>query len=873
MAISSPITNFCHSRIARSLLSVVIFFFWPFLVQSQTLTIVDAQTKEGLIGVTIFTDDYETFTGTTDIDGKVNIPSLPFREMINFTFIGYSDVKLPYYELNKKGWRLEMSPSQSSLDTLVIVGRKDEVASEIPYQNQRIAQAEIEFKNPQNSADALAAEAGVFVQKSQMGGGSPIIRGFEANRVLLVVDGVRMNNAIYRSGHLQNSITVDNAMLEQIEVIYGPGSLTYGSDALGGVVHFRTKDPKLLFGGNDIGYRMSSNLNTRFSTANLEKTFHYDLNYGNHDWGSVTSFSYSQFGDLRAGENRSEEFPDLGKREFYAFRNGFADEVIQSSDVNVQNGTAYSQYDIFQKIKIKTGKNSFLVLNGQFSSTSDIPRYDQLYDTLGTADVLKFSEWYYGPQNRILGSARLNVFRNYKLFSKATIIASFQKIDEDRFSRRFGRSNLTSNREDVNVYALTMDFSKDLDQEGRNVLSYGFDGSYNTVSSTIREQSVLTKRETPGRDLTRYPSGGSEMQSLGSYINYRWSSRGKKLFFDIGARYSNIEVTGKYLESDSIFINWEPIFFSGITNENQDVSGAFGITWNSDDNWQFRGLLSKAFRAPNVDDLFKNRVKNDQALLPNASLRPETAISTEATLSKTFVGKNDFKWLFSATGYYTIIKDVIVRKNGTTPSGATQILGDGGQTLYDVQQNINSSEGYIYGLSTNTQLNIGKGIFVSGGVNYTKGETAFEVISSVDGRLLYDTISPLAHIPPLYGKASIGYRGQKWRIEMDYRFNGKKAVEDYAITSILVDEETNEVVNVSRVGSSDNLLDSGTCIDDVCIGTPAWSTFNIYSSFKLGKIFSIDFAAENILDVHYRPFSSGVSAPGRNFILGLRAKF
>ena len=90
------------------------------------------------------------------------------------------------------------------------------------------------------------------IQKSQLGGGSPIIRGFEANRVLLVVDGVRMNNAIYRSGHLQNALTVDANALEIVEVVFGPSSTIYGSDALGGVVHFYTKKPE--FSKNDKTY-------------------------------------------------------------------------------------------------------------------------------------------------------------------------------------------------------------------------------------------------------------------------------------------------------------------------------------------------------------------------------------------------------------------------------------------------------------------------------------------------------------------------------------------------------------------------------------------------------------------------------------------
>ena len=96
-------------------------------------------------------------------------------------------------------------------------------------------------------SDLLENSGVVFVQQSQFGGSSPGLRGFEANRVLLVVDGIRLNNAVYRSGHLQNVITIDPEMLDKVEVLFGPGSVMYGSDALGGVMSFVTPSPKFSF--------------------------------------------------------------------------------------------------------------------------------------------------------------------------------------------------------------------------------------------------------------------------------------------------------------------------------------------------------------------------------------------------------------------------------------------------------------------------------------------------------------------------------------------------------------------------------------------------------------------------------------------------
>ena len=360
-----------------------------------TVQVVDGDLNEPMVAVSVFSDDHK-FVAFTDEDGKVTIPQLGHRDNINFTFVGYTAQKIPFFVLRKMGGKVKMY-SSTTLDSIVVVGRRDDPVEEIPFVVDRISSKEIAFKNPQTTADALAASADVFVQKSQMGGGSPIIRGFEANKVLLVLDGVRMNNAIYRGGHLQNSITVDNSILDQIEVIYGPGSLMYGSDALGGVVHFRTKDPKLLYGlktGDE--NKLYTGAYTRFGSANNEKTLHLDLDYRSQEWGSFTSLTYANYGDLRAGANRPEDFPDIGKRYFYQTRVERIDQTRgPANDPNILRGSGYNQIDFLQKIRYQPSDSLYFILNLQYSTSSNITRYDQIIDTLGSADKLKFAEHYY----------------------------------------------------------------------------------------------------------------------------------------------------------------------------------------------------------------------------------------------------------------------------------------------------------------------------------------------------------------------------------------------------------------------------------------------------------------------------------------------
>ncbi|HHH50342.1 MAG TPA: TonB-dependent receptor, partial [Saprospiraceae bacterium] len=368
----------------------------------------DAETGESLIGAHIFTDDL-SFNTVTDIDGKATLSNLGFRDIINFSYTGYRTLRIPVYEIRQMKGRIKMEVEAAILSGAVVIGRRDDAEEEIPYIVERISSKEIKFTNAQTSVDALTKNGEVYVQKSQMGGGSPIIRGFEANKVLLVVDGVRMNNAIYRSGHLQNAITIDNSILEQVEVIHGPGSLLYGSDAMGGVIHFRSKDPKLLFEKDSKkDYIMETNWHTRYSTANQEQSIHLDLNYGSRKWGWIMSGSYNKYGDLRAGSKRPDEYPNFGQRKHYV-RTTFTkfepvDEVIEKGnerDFDKQSTTGYTQLDFLTKLRIQPKENLYFIGNFQYSTSTGVPRYDNLTDTLDFIDKLKWSEWSYGPQQRL----------------------------------------------------------------------------------------------------------------------------------------------------------------------------------------------------------------------------------------------------------------------------------------------------------------------------------------------------------------------------------------------------------------------------------------------------------------------------------------
>ena len=172
---------------------------------------------------------------------------------------------------------LSQTPKDSSVTVLKEVvltpNRWKQTANEVPQKVTVINSSAVALQNPQTAADLLTISGKVFMQKSQQGGGSPMIRGFATNRLLYSIDGVRMNTAIFRGGNIQNVISLDGFVIDKTEIVFGPGSVMYGSDAIGGVMSFQTLTPRFSLEDKT---RVSGSAVSRISSANEEKTAHFE---------------------------------------------------------------------------------------------------------------------------------------------------------------------------------------------------------------------------------------------------------------------------------------------------------------------------------------------------------------------------------------------------------------------------------------------------------------------------------------------------------------------------------------------------------------------------------------------------------------------
>lgn len=784
------------------------------LFAQQEIKIVDNK-NIGLPGVTIYYDGLAKLS--TDLDGKAKINFDEFKTL-NLSFLGYEDIYYTKGQIEKAKFVLTMNTADELIEEIIIIGRTNANSLDLPYKVESIDSKEIRLSQAQTSADAIEKTGSVYVQKSQMGGGSPVLRGFEANKILLVVDGVRMNNAIYRSGHLQNAITIDPAILNRAELIYGPGSLLYGSDAIGGVIHFRTKNPLI------DTERFSGESYLRYASTNNEQSAHVNFTLSNQkNLSSLTSISLSSFGDLRSGSIRTEEYPDFGKRFEYVVRENDQDVVVQNDDPNVQVGTSYKQIDILEKIVYQANDNVRLGLNLQFSNSTNIPRYDFLSEYRN--GNLRYAEWNYGPQVRFLISPNLEVQGKGKLFDVLMLNSSYQKTRESRHVRDFGSSLLTEQVENLDIYGMNLDLRRTF--PNNSLIEYGASFYFNDLKSTKNASDIISNIEDDNF-LTRYPSGDNSMLQTGVYAHHRMDLIKDILFWNIGARWSYQSTSFSYLRSDSFV--WPENYYAGIENNNNSLVWMNGFNFQKD-NWQIKLLAGSAYRAPNVDDLAKVRVNRDEVTVPNPGLEPEKTNNAEIN-----IGYNGKSLKFGATAFYSSIDDIIVRRDFTLPDGSTTYISNS-DTL-KVTANVNAKKGRVRGLSGQIEYDINSSFSLAASANYTLG------VSIDEG----DIESPLDHIPPLYGRVQLKYSKGNWENSLVMRYNGLKPIEEYG-------------------GSADNpeyALPEGTL---------AWQTYNLYTSYSLGNKWTFRISLENILDLHYRTFASGLSAPGRNLILSANYKW
>lgn len=789
-----------------------------FILSAQNVLIIDAETKKPISGVLITAPSSDLLT-VSDAFGKVDLTEFVNESVILLRVLGFKHLTLSMRQILDGQTEISLFPSATEMPTVYVsASRWEQDEKNIVAKISLISAEDIALQNPQTTADVLANSGEVFVQKSQQGGGSPMIRGFSTNRLLYSVDGVRMNNAIFRGGNIQNVIALDPFTLESTEVFFGPGSIIYGSDAIGAVMSFKTISPTLSINEKPL---ISGSAVTRIASANNELTNHFHVGIGSKKWASVTSISHSKFGDLRMGSKGPNDY----LKTYYVRRVDSIDQVFQNPDPLVQNPTGYKQINLMQKIRFKPNKDWDFEYGLHFSETSEFSRYDRLIETQNNG-LPVFAVWNYGPQKWMMNLIQMKYQKSNRLFDHLNVRLAQQFFEESRIDRRFNQNRLRNQLEQVWAYSANTDFQK---KWRKNTLQYGAEYIINKVESSASSVLISNGNELPTAD--RYPK--STWSSYAVYINYL-REISEKVALQFGGRFNGFAIKSDFTRH----LEFYPFDFTSSRINNSATTGSLGLVYHPDNTTKISISGGTAFRAPNVDDIGKIfEFGPHEIVVPNANLKAEYAYNGELNISK--IIKDIVK--MDGSIYYTYLNDALVRRPFQV-NGQDSILFDGFQSqVFAIQ---NAAFATVYGFHIGFQIKLSGGFGIETRYNYQLGNEQMD-----NGH-----VSRSRHAAPGFGVTRITYHRNKLQMQLYAQYTAE-------VSHANLNEEERQKPFIYTQDNNGNSY------------SPRWYTLNFKAMFQFHPNFTVSTGVENITDQRYRPYSSGLVAPGRNFILSLKAQF
>ena len=781
------------------------------------MTIRDQQTREPIEFVLIYAESPNINT-TTNSDGQARIDAFAESDLIYIRRIGYKSASFSFAELSASTI-IYLEPDKLDLDNVVISAtRWESEESRIPEKITSISPENAARFNPQTAADLLGISGEVFIQKSQQGGGSPMIRGFGANRLLYSIDGIRMNTAIFRSGNLQQVISLDPLTMEGTEVVFGPGAVMYGSDAIGAVMAFETRKPRLSVEDEPF---FNGNAFVRYASANFEKTIHLLSETGGRRWSGITSLRFTDYDDMRMGAHGPEEF----LRPWYVQRIEGQDQQVTNSSPQIQAPTGYHQWNLMQKIRFRPSNQWDFQYGFHYSTTSDYDRYDRL--VIERNGLPRSAEWYYGPQQWMMNALEIQNTAARTFYNQAIFRVAHQYFGESRNDRDYNGDLLRKRDEKVHAVSINSDFRKFYST--RTKLHYGIEWVYNRVGSEGSGVNILNNDVVP--IAARYPI--SNWHSLGIYglLEHAISDQTD---VQLGARYNYFHLYSDFTDNQPFF----PLPESTVVLSKGGFAANAGMVHRTGSGGEIRLHLSTGFRAPNVDDIGKVFDSEPGAVVvPNSDLSPEYAYNAEAGIGQLFWDNLRFE----ITGYVTLLNSAMVRRDFTF-NGMDSIMYDGTFSKVQAIQNVSST--LVYGTQIGIEAVLLNNWNISARMNIQEGT------DRIEGEMT----SPTRHAAPLYGIASLSRSFSQWEIMFYTVFSGSINYED------MPPEEIGKPYLYAKDVNGNPY-------------SPGWYTLNLKGSYQFKKILRLNFGLENISNQRYRTYSSGLAAPGINVITSVNITF
>jgi len=458
----------------------------------------------------------------------------------------------------------------NQLDSIVVTSRNIKTSeAKSPYVISSIHQNQIRETNARTTPEALQGVAGVFLQKTNHGGGSAFIRGLTGNQTLLVIDGIRLNNATYRYGPNQYLNTIDMFTLEKVDVLKGIGAIEYGSDAIGGVIHLTTKE------ANTTGINSFKLSNTsKFLSSQMEKTNRTEMSYATNKWTILGGLSIKRFGDIVGGDGVGNQAP-TGYRE--------------------------KNYDI--KAKVKISDNQEITFSTQNTIQRDIPIYHKI-----VLENFKINQ--VDKQVHNLNYLKYKYASNQKIVSEVLVTVSQQRSIENRSNQKNNATLLRKERDTIHSTGITAEIIVKPTKKWTS--NTGVDIYSDLVNSNTTETNTSANTQIQKRGL--YPNGS--IYNNNSLFNIHYLNLGK-LGLIAGIRYNFLDIR----ISDTTLGN--------VTLKPSALVTNFGINYQLNKNNFIFGSISSGYRAPNIDDLGTLGIVDFRYEIPSYNLKPEKSKNIE----------------------------------------------------------------------------------------------------------------------------------------------------------------------------------------------------------------------------------------------------
>ncbi|QGY43430.1 TonB-dependent receptor [Maribellus comscasis] len=517
--------------------------------------------------------------------------------------VGFESQEIETSAIGNENLEINLQPVTVQLNKSIVVtaSRNQLLSFQTPDAVSVLTQEELKNNAPRSMAEALIGTAGVWMQKTNHGGGSPFVRGFTGNQTLLLIDGIRLNNATFRYGPNQYFNTIDIFSVDQVEVIRGKGSVLYGSDALGGVINVITRTPDYSSGKSRFGGRGK----VKYMNKGMEKSGIGELLFRTKNIALSGSVNYKDFGDIFGGGSLGYERP-----------------------------SGYDETGVNMKAKLRLSGNWQITSAYQYLIQNNVGRYDQVAQR-------GYQLYSFDPQIHRLAYAKVEHFSKNEWFRKIKLTVSNQHSDETRKKQKENSSTYTKENDVVKTNGISLENFSTFSKKWEAVTGAEFYSD--NVESEQTDTNLENGEETESRGL--YPNNSS-MQNFAVFSQH--TLKFDKFHLNMGGRFNTFRIHS--VDDEFGEVTLKPSSLVG------NISGQYFTTPEQ----QFMLSAHTAFRAPNINDISSFGQFDYGIEIPSTDLAPEKTFTLEGGYKKTSEW-----FSMALTVFNTRLRDQIVRVEAT----------------------------------------------------------------------------------------------------------------------------------------------------------------------------------------------------------------